>query len=259
MDEAPGDDGEGDEEEDGNDAADGGGESGTARRVGHGVECSAPGGYDGGVRLLPLLAVVLSACAPPEAPRGSVTITETPRPAGRPKAEPSAWQPSEGRELLGTPAPEFSGLSDWTRSEPLTLASLRGKVVLVRFWTTGCVLCRHTAPALNGLHRTRLDRGLVVVGVHHPKEPSARDAGFWRACADRYGFEFPLAQDQELATVNAWWLERGAGRTYTSATFLLDREGVIRWLHPGGEFFEGEGEPGEAYRSLVDEVDKLLG
>ncbi len=206
-----------------------------------------------------LLALCAISCAPPASPKGSVTITETPRPAPAPPPPASApWQPAEGRELLGTSAPDFAGLSDWTHSEPLTLAALRGKAVLVRFWTTGCILCRHTAPALNGLHRRFRDQGLVVVGLHHPKEPEARDAAFWRATAEKYGFAFPLAQDQEWASVNSWWLERGRERTYTSSTFLVDRAGRIAWLHPGGEFFDGEGEPGEAYRSLLAAVEKAL-
>ncbi len=205
-----------------------------------------------------ILGLLAASCAPEAPPPGSVTVTETPLPVVPAKPAPPEWQPAEGRELLGTPAPEFSGLTDWTHSEALTLAALRGKPVLVRFWTTGCVLCRHTAPALNDLDRRFRDKGLVVVGIHHPKEPEARDAAFWRAAADKYGFAFPLAQDQEWATLNAWWLERGRERTFTSATFLVDRAGNLAWLHPGGEFFDGEGEPGDAYRSLVAAVEKAV-
>ncbi|KAF0244254.1 MAG: hypothetical protein FD180_2682 [Planctomycetota bacterium] len=199
-----------------------------------------------------VFGLIAASCAPSEAPSGPAVATETPAKAG------PGWQPSEGRELLGTPAPEFTGLSDWTHSTPLTLASLRGKAVLVRFWTTGCSLCKHTAPALNELDSRFRDKGLVVVGVHHPKEPAAREALYWRAAAQRYGFAFALAQDQEWATVNSWWLERGHERAFTSSTFLIDRAGVLRWLHPGGEFFDGEGEPGEAYRSLVAAVEKAV-
>ncbi|MEK7468144.1 MAG: redoxin domain-containing protein [Planctomycetota bacterium] len=201
-----------------------------------------------------VFALLLTAsCAPPEA------TTPAPK-ANEPDPPPAAstWQPAEGREMLGTPAPEFSGLSDWTNSEPFTLAALRGKAVLVRFWTTGCSLCRHTAPALNDLDRRFRGKGLVVLGIHHPKEPASREAAYWRSAAQRYGFTFALAQDQEWATVNSWWLERETKHSFTSATFLVDRSGVIRWLHPGGEFFDAEGEPGDAYRSLLTAVEKAV-
>lgn len=202
-------------------------------------------------RAAPVLFTLIAACSP-----GGGASPPAPAPAA-PVAS-SAWQPDQGRELIGQPAPEFSGLTDWTHSAPLTMAALRGKVVLVRFWTTGCALCRHTAPALNELDKRFGGKGLVVVGIHHPKEPAAREAAFWRAIAGKYGFAFALAQDQEWATVNSWWLERSKEHDYTSATFLVDRAGIIRWLHPGGEFFEGEGEPGEAYRSLVAAVEKAV-
>src|SRR6185503_19440795 len=119
-------------------------------------------------------------------------------------------------------------------------------------------LCRHTAPALVEMDRRFRDKGLVVIGIHHPKEPASRNAEVWRKVADEYGFQFALAQDQEWATVKSWWLEREKQHSFTSATFLVDRAGKIRWLHPGGEFFDGEGEPGDAYRSLVAAVEQLV-
>lgn len=86
------------------------------------------------------------------------------------------WRPEEGRELIGTPAPEWRNL-DWLQGGPLTLEDLRGRVVLVRFWLVGCPYCRTSAPALVGLHEKYGDRGLTVVGIHHPKsEAAARSA-----------------------------------------------------------------------------------
>jgi thiol-disulfide isomerase/thioredoxin len=196
----------------------------------------------------------LAGCAPDTGPAPA-------KPAGEAhgRAERVEWRPDMGLELIGKPAPEFAGLSDWTHSGPLTLKSLHGRPVLVRFWTTGCSLCVNTAPVLNEMDRRFRDKGLVVVGIHHPKDPESRDAAYWRAAADRLGFKFPLAQDQDWDTVNSWWMDSGPDRLFTSATFLVDREGNFRWLHHGGEFFDGEGEAGEAYRSLVAAVEKAVG
>src|SRR5262252_6440697 len=84
------------------------------------------------------------------------------------------WLPREGRELLGTPAPEWKGIH-WLQGGPLTIANLKGKVVLLRFWLLDCPYCERTAPALRELYSKYRDQGLVVVGLHHPKSEEARD------------------------------------------------------------------------------------
>src|SRR5713226_1595925 len=85
-----------------------------------------------------------------------------------------AWALTDGRELLGTRAPELRGV-EWRQGGPLTLVGLRGKGVLIRFWLTGCAYCEATAPALNELHDAYAAKGLVVVGLHHPKSDETRD------------------------------------------------------------------------------------
>src|SRR5687767_10682308 len=79
---------------------------------------------------------------------------------------------SEGDELIGKPAPAWRELA-WLAGGPLKLEALRGKAVLIRFWTVGCALCTRTAPALNEVWEKYRDRGLVVVGIHHPKSEEA--------------------------------------------------------------------------------------
>lgn len=172
----------------------------------------------------------------------------------------AAWLPREGREMLGRPAPEFAGLT-WLTSPSLSVKQLRGKVVLIRFWLTGCPLCRATAPALNELHRAYAAKGLVVIGIHTPKSPEGHAADYVRQGARGLGFRFPIAMDNGWATLRRYWLN-GPDRSYTSVTFLVDRRGIIRWLHDGGEFFAGGG-PGHevqnaAYASLRDKVHELL-
>src|SRR5437660_1596717 len=73
-------------------------------------------------------------------------------------------------DRIGARAEEW-GRHVWLNSPPLTLGQLKGKVVLVRWWTDGCSLCAQTAPALNELHRRYASRGLVVIGMYHPKPP----------------------------------------------------------------------------------------
>ncbi len=170
------------------------------------------------------------------------------------RAEP--YTPREGGELLGTKAPELRGLR-WSQGGPLTLAGLRGKVVLLRFWTDGCPFCEKTAPVLNALHARYRDRGLVVVGVHHPKEPGSDVARGVKALE----LVFPVATDPDWQTVKAF----GVGTTFkkfTSISFLIDAEGVIRFVHDGGEFHPGGGSDHErcnsAHDALVATIERLL-
>ncbi len=151
--------------------------------------------------------------------------------------------PGVGRELIGTRPPEWT-VSEWIGSEPRTLASLRGKVVLVRWWTApDCPYCAASADGLNELARKYADRGLSVFGFYHHKANSPLTRAHVEAQAQRLGFKFPIAIDDDWKTLKRWWLDR-ADRGWTSVTFLIDREGIIRHIHPGGALFPGE--PGDA-------------
>src|SRR5258708_15292922 len=79
-----------------------------------------------------------------------------------------AERPAEGQELIGRKAPPLE-LRHWLNSKPLEMSDLRGKVVLLRWWTQGCPLCVATAPALRKLQAEYGRRGLQVVGIYHPK------------------------------------------------------------------------------------------
>ena len=168
------------------------------------------------------------------------------------------WEPREGGELIGTPAPEFSGL-EWINSQPLTLERLEGKAVLIRFWLTGCPFCTATAPALNELYETYQDEGLVVIGIHHPKSQRTRQREVVRRAARNFGFEFPLAMDNDWETINAYWTH--VPRRFTSSTFLVDGDGIIRWVHHGGEFYREGPRPDEirAFHDLERTIREVLG
>lgn len=159
----------------------------------------------------------------------------------------------EGEELIGTPALEWEA-ADWFNSEPLRLEDLKGKTVLVRFWTGPfCPYCRASAAALNEFYETYHDDGLEVVGLYHHKSSSPFDQETVKALAQDFGFEFPVAIDYDWKTLNRWWLAERP-RAWTSVSFLIDREGVIRHIHPGGLYIKGD----EDYLKLKAKIEELL-
>ena len=142
-----------------------------------------------------------------------------------------------GTNLIGTPAPEWNN-DQWLNSKLLKLSDLRGKVVLIRFFMeSGCPMCRASAPHLNDFHQRFKDRGLVVVGMYTPK-PKPRITGVDTVAkfVSDYGFQFPVAIDDEWETLNKFWLQRVPDADYTSVSFLVDRKGIIRYIHPGGAY-----------------------
>ena len=167
------------------------------------------------------------------------------------------WTPAEGLELIGKPAPSWEDV-EWVQGGPLSLDGLRGKVVLLRFWLTGCPYCARTAPALNELARKYRDRGLVVVGLHHPKSRYARSEEVVREAVRELALRFPVGMDNDWTTLDRYWTG-GTRHSFTSVTFLIGREGRIRFLHDGGEFFPGEGEPGQAHAAIETMIERLLG
>jgi peroxiredoxin len=159
-----------------------------------------------------------------------------------------------GTDLLGTTPPEWDS-EHWLNSPPLQLSSLRGKVVLVRWWTAGCPYCSASAPALREFDRAYRDRGLVVVGMYHHKESGPLDYAVVDRTAAKYGFTFPVAIDPDWRTLDRWWAPKTKQRGWTSVTFVLDRHGVIRHVHPGGQYVQGE----PAYDAMKSAIEKLVG
>jgi peroxiredoxin len=165
-------------------------------------------------------------------------------------------------KLLGTTPPEWQ-LEQWQHSKPLALKDLKGKVVLVRWWTAGgCPFCAATAPALNEFHERYQGQGLVVIGVYHHKGAQPLAEGEVEEAARKLGFKFPVAVDpiqgnaappQSWRTLRKWWLEGGA-REFTSVSFLLDRQGRIRHIHPGGQYVKGD----QDYEAMKARIEELL-
>src|SRR3981189_2607529 len=129
-------------------------------------------------------------------------------------------------------APNFAGISNWFNSAPLNIADLRGKVVLVDFWTYGCVNCVNTLPHVTELYAKYRDRGLVVVGVHTPEFPFERSASNVQAALKRHGITYPVAQDNDSQTWNAF------GNQYWPSQYLVDQSGKIVFQHDGEGRYE---------------------
>jgi peroxiredoxin len=128
---------------------------------------------------------------------------------------------------------------------PVEPASLRGKVVLLRFFTgTECPYCSATAPALNEFHREFGPKGLVVLGMYTPKpHPRAVPLSEARGFARTYGFEFPVALDGDWGALRRLWLDRVKGAAFTSASLLVDRRGIVRHVQEGGAYARDAADP----------------
>lgn len=170
----------------------------------------------------------------------------------------SHWEPREGKELIGRAAPGLFGLK-WLNVNPIEMDDLKGRVVLIRFWLTGCPFCINTAPSLNELYQKYRDEGLFIIGIHHPKSEMARDPELVTKAAKTLGFRFPIALDNDWKVINRYWLG-GNKRSYTSSSFLIDKQGVIRFIHDGGEFYRSETnkEANSAYTTLDLKIQELL-
>ena len=146
---------------------------------------------------------------------------------------------AEGNAAL---APEFTGIARWMNSPPLSLAALRGKVVLVDFWTAACGNCIAALPHVARWHDKYAAQGLVVVGVHTPETPyEALPETVDKAIA-RWKIRYPVAADDDYATWKAY------GNHYWPAVYLIDAQGRIALYHAG----EG------AYDEIETAIQSLL-
>lgn len=132
-------------------------------------------------------------------------------------------------------APEFTGINHWINSDPLTMRSLRGKVVLVEFWTYECINCLRAMPYVKQWHARYKDDGLVVVGVHTPEYGHERVTANVERAVERLGITYPVAQDNGYRTWNAY------GNRYWPALYLIDQRGRVVHAHFGeGQYAQTE-------------------
>ncbi len=145
-------------------------------------------------------------------------------------------------KMAAATAPEIRGITRWFNSGPLTLAQLRGKVVMIDFWTYGCINCIRTLPHVVELYNKYKDRGFVVIGVHAPEFDRERSAARVAAAIKRHHITYPVAQDNDFTTWNAY------KNRYWPAQYIIDRQGRIVFRHAG----EG------AYDVMEQTVRRLL-
>jgi thiol-disulfide isomerase/thioredoxin len=144
-------------------------------------------------------------------------------------------------------APEFIGLGPWHNSEPFTLASLKGKVVLVDFWTYSCINCIRTLPYMEGYWQKFKDMPFVLLGVHTPEFVFEKDKQNVADAIKRHGLTYPIAQDNDYGTWSAF------ANRYWPAKYLIDADGYIRYTHFGEGGYD---ETDLAIQSLLKELGK---
>ena len=159
--------------------------------------------------------------------------------------EGASASPSSGGEPKGPTAADFTGITQWINSQPLSIDELRGRVVLVDFWTYTCINCLRTLPYLRDWNDKYASKGLVVVGVHSPEFEFEKEESKVRDAIARERVTWSVAMDNDFKTWrayrNRWWPHK----------FLIDRDGYVRYHHIGeGAYDETE----TKIRELLEEA-----
>jgi cytochrome c biogenesis protein CcdA/thiol-disulfide isomerase/thioredoxin len=143
--------------------------------------------------------------------------------------------------------PQLDGAVEWLNSKPLTAAQLKGKVVLVDFWTYSCINCLRSLPYTKAWAEKYRDQGLVVIGVHAPEFAFERNVGNVRKAVKDQGITFPVAIDNDFAI----W--RAFGNQYWPAHYFIDAQGRIRHHHFGeGDYAQSE----QVIQQLLEEAGR---
>jgi len=147
-------------------------------------------------------------------------------------------------ETKAATAPEIAS-GQWINSEPLTLKSLHGRVVLIDFWTFACYNCQNTLPTVKKWDAQYRDKGLTIIGVHTPELDYERNVDNLRREVAGLGIKYPVVTDNDYSTWKAYGVEAWP------TVFLLDKQGRIRWTHVGeGAYYETE----EVIKKLLAEA-----
>ncbi|MGH9875696.1 MAG: redoxin domain-containing protein [Pyrinomonadaceae bacterium] len=197
-----------------------------------------------GLLVLVMLAVLTAGYASGRGPLGVVSYAVTRLSHANGGSASPAIPVAEDKSPA---APEFA-TGDWINSEPLTLKSLRGRVVLVEFWTFGCYNCRNTLPAIKDLDARYRDKGLTIVGVHSPEFDDEKQIGNLRREVASLEIRYPVVTDNDYATWRAY--DVAAWPTI----FVLDKSGRIRWSHVGEGAYE---KTEQVIQKLLDENSQL--
>jgi len=139
--------------------------------------------------------------------------------------------------------PEFQGISQWLNSSPLSIANLKGSVVLIQFWTFACINCQRTLPYVVEWHQKYAKRGLKVIGIHTPEFAFERDVNNVKRALQQHQITYPVPIDNDYKTWNAY------SNQYWPHLFLANRQGLLQYDHIG----EG------AYDTTEQTIRTLLG
>ncbi|WP_325436405.1 cytochrome c biogenesis protein DipZ [Pseudomonas nitroreducens] len=146
------------------------------------------------------------------------------------------------------PAPELQGAVEWINSPELSLRDLRGKVVLIDFWTYDCINCQHSLPYVNAWAKKYADQGLVVIGVHTPEYPFERVPANVREAVKQHDIHYPVALDNQYRIWNAF------ANQYWPAHYFIDAQGRVRHLSIGEGGYE---EQEQVIQALLKERDAV--
>lgn len=156
---------------------------------------------------------------------------------------------SDGTSRTYPKAPEIQGTQEWVNSEPLQISQLKGKVVLIDFWTYTCINCIRTLPYLKSWHDKYSDKGLVIIGVHTPEFDFEKKYENVKQAVEKFGLEYPIVQDNDYATWNAYQ------NRYWPHKYLIDTNGFIRYDHIGEGGYE---ETEKKIQELLAEIDSSV-
>jgi thiol-disulfide isomerase/thioredoxin len=164
----------------------------------------------------------------------------------------------DGEEIVGTEMPPLA-FDAWVNTEGDRPLDSAGRVTLYRWWTDGCPHCEKTLPAVEALRKEY--PALQVVAVYHPKPPRPVTGAAVRDAAANMGYAGPIAVDGDWSELRKFYLDK-ADRRATSASFLVDRKGVIQHVHPGPRFYPSanaaEAAENNDYLRLKEAVEGLL-
>ena len=154
---------------------------------------------------------------------------------------------SANRPLRVKKAPELAGVTQWINSEPLTFKQLRGKVVVVHFWTNGCYNCRNNYEHYRSWQKRYEGKDVVIIGIHTPETSGEHDIARIEQQASKHGLKFPIAVDNDGVNWQAW------KNQYWPAVYVVDRKGEVRYGWEGELNYNGrKGE--ETVRRWIDRL-----
>jgi peroxiredoxin len=132
-------------------------------------------------------------------------------------------------------APDFEGVDAWINSEPVTMQSLRGRVVVVHFFAFGCINCIHNYPWYKDWQERLPARGVAIIGIHTPETQTEADADLLRASVEKHGLKFPVAIDKDKKMWQAWY------NGIWPSVYLVDKHGRVRYWWYGELDWQGAG------------------